>query len=53
MRTFTITLNEEKLNVVGRALALLPYGEVVSTVQEINKQISEQPLDKEEGISDA
>lgn len=40
MKSFTITLTEQDLNVIGRALGLSPYNEVVQTIQSINQQIN-------------
>lgn len=40
MKTFTITLTEQDLNVIGVALGDAPYKAVIQTIQSINQQIN-------------
>lgn len=39
---FTITVTNEQLNVIGKALGKLPYEEVFQTVGQINQQVQAQ-----------
>lgn len=41
MKSFTITLTEQDLNVIGIALGDAPYKEVAKTIQSINQQINQ------------
>lgn len=36
------TLNEQEVIILGRALSMLPYAEVVSLINNLNNQINEQ-----------
>lgn len=37
-----LELTEQEINIVGKALALMPYGEVASLVNNLQNQINEQ-----------
>ena len=45
---YSLTLSEEELNLVGNALAQLPYGQVVSLIVNIHRQVTEQTEKSEE-----
>ena len=42
MKQITITLTEQQLNTIAKALGQLPYAEVVSVISEISKQVKAQ-----------
>lgn len=42
MKKITITVNEQQLNVIAKALGMMPYNEVVTLIAEISKQVKEQ-----------
>lgn len=42
------TLNEQELVTLGKALSMLPYGEVAGIINKLNTQINEQKEDKSE-----
>jgi len=39
MQTVTLTLNQQELAVISKALMLAPYGEVAPVINSINQQI--------------
>ena len=39
---YTITLNEQQLNLLGKALGKMPFEEVAQTIQIIQQQVTEQ-----------
>lgn len=41
MKTISITLTEQQLNTIAKALGQLPYAEVFNLISEISKQIKE------------
>ena len=40
MKTFTVVLTEQDISIIGKALALGPYHEVVKTIDSINAQLN-------------
>lgn len=39
MKQITLTLNEQQLNTIAKALGQLPYAEVFNLITEISKQV--------------
>ena len=39
MKQITITLTEQQLNIIAKALGQLPYAEVFNLISEISKQV--------------
>ena len=50
MKTFPVVLTEQDIQVIGRALGMSPYNEVVNTINSINRQINppKAEVDKDE-----
>ena len=42
MKTFTLVVSEEQINIIGAALAELPFKVAAPMVQELQKQVNEQ-----------
>lgn len=40
MKQITLTLTEQQLNTIAKALGMMPYTEVVTLIQEISKQVN-------------
>ena len=50
MKQITITLTEQQLNIIAKALGQLPYAEVFNLISEISKQVKAHESSPEKDI---
>jgi hypothetical protein len=48
MTTYTLTLSEKELHIIGAGLVHIPYGQVVDLITNIHMQVMQQQLPKSE-----